>query len=411
MILKLLLTKQSDPSVNEEMEFSRFPVFIGRDSGNEVILPDPFKIISRKHAKIINTEGILQLVDMESPNFTYLNEQKIEPLEENALQSNDKIKIGDYEIEVTFVMEPSSPVDDIDDQKTMVFSSPFADEVAAVAENLKMISSKYEFDDSPMKEDMLRFSILQSLGGLPKNEVNKILAEFFVENVLGKEFVQHTAMPEKKKQEEYLHEPEKTGKIQQKGKIYEHKDNPAPSADYSFNVHFTAVIDVLLEVLTKLVQGFLQFRQEFFGVTIYHTIPTGSLNEIKEFLFNPGISPEEEKKRLDLLRDEIQKLITHQIGLLEGYRISITEGSQALLQSLNPEEIEKEIASKNQHPSGLDIGKIIPFAQKAKILDGIKENYRKYISDPYHVEKKYFRPSFLKGYQKRILSKNSDNEY
>jgi hypothetical protein len=57
------------------------------------------------------------------------------------------------------------------------------------------------------------------------------------------------------------------------------------------------------------------------------------------------------------------------------------------------------------------MGKILPFTRKTKVLDAIKENYRKYISDLYHIEKKFFRPPFLKGYQKRILSEKSHNEY
>lgn len=411
MTLKLLLTKQNDPSINEEMEFQRFPVFIGRDNGNEVVLPDPFKIISRKHAKIINTEGILQLVDMDTPNFTYLNGQKIEPQEENVLQSDDKIKIGEYEIEIRLVQEKVVRQDDGDDQKTMVFSSPFAEEVAAIADNLRMIASKYEFDDSPVKDDMLRFSILQSLNSLPQSESNKILAEFLAESVLGKNFDQPTGAPVKVNEQKAVPEVPKAEPARRSANVREERTFSDAPPDYSFKVHFSETIDILLNVLTRLVQGFLQFRQEFFGVTIYHTIPTGSLQEIKDFLFSPDISPDEEKKRLNLLKDEIEKLITHQIGLLEGYRISITEGSQQLLQSLNPDEIEKELMSKNQKSSGLDFGKILPFTQKTKVLDSIKENYQKYISDPYHVEKKYFRPSFLKGYQKRILSKKSEDEY
>ena len=86
----------------------------------------------------------------------------------------------------------------------------------------------------------------------------------------------------------------------------------------------------------------------------------------------------------------------HQIGLLEGYNLSVTEGSKMLLQSLDPNVIEKELQSKKNS------GKILSFAKKSKVLDLIKENYHKYISDPYYIEKKFFRPSFLRGYQKRI---------
>ena len=64
MILKLAITKQSNSDLLEQLEFNRFPIFIGRESGNQVVLSDPLKIISRKHAKIIYTDGILQLVDL-----------------------------------------------------------------------------------------------------------------------------------------------------------------------------------------------------------------------------------------------------------------------------------------------------------------------------------------------------------
>src|SRR5690606_32478975 len=145
-------------------------------------------------------------------------------------------------------------------------------------------------------------------------------------------------------------------------------------------------------------------RQEFFGVTIYHTLPVGTVKELKEFLFTPDISPEDEKKRLNLLKEETQKLLSHQIGLLEGYRASITEGSKTLLQSLDPDIIEKEIQAKNAQAGGINVGKVLPFTQKTKVLDQIKENYKRYLSDLYHIEKKFFRPSFMKGYQKRISS-------
>ncbi|MCK7532140.1 MAG: hypothetical protein MZV63_14460 [Marinilabiliales bacterium] len=66
--------------------------------------------------------------------------------------------------------------------------------------------------------------------------------------------------------------------------------------DYSFSSHFSEAIDILMDTMIKLIKGFLQFKQEFFGVTIYQTIPTGSLKEIKEYLFNQEISADEAKE-------------------------------------------------------------------------------------------------------------------
>ncbi|MFZ0454591.1 MAG: FHA domain-containing protein [Ignavibacteriaceae bacterium] len=390
MTLILTIIKQSDPSFSEKLEFNRFPVFFGRENNNQVILSDPLKIISRKHAKIINTEGILQLLDLESANFTYLNDERILPNEENALQSGDKIKIGDYEVHVNMVKEEEIGQDD--DQKTMIFSSPYSEEITNIVANLRILSSKYSLEDSPAKEKMLRLSILQNLISLDKDESNKIITECFSENFLGKEFF-NVNIPK-------VSSVNKNFAVGEQPKIIPSANNNYSSKplaqEYSFNIHFSNTLDVFLEVFTKLIEGLLQFRQEFFGVTKYYSLPTGSVEEIKEFLFNPDISPDEEKKRLDMLKDEAQKLLGHQIGLLEGYNLSVTEGSKMMLQSLDPNIIEKGFQSKKASD------KILSFAKKSKILDLIKENYQKYISDLYYIEKKFFRPSFMRGYQKRM---------
>ena len=397
MKIKFRITKKSEPSYSSVLDFNRFPVSIGRDEKNDVILPDPFKVVSRKHAKVIDTEGILQLVDLESANFTYLNEERILPNEENALKTGDIIHIGEYGLEVELVKEKE--VQNDDEQKTMVFSSPYAEEVNAILDNLNKISEKFNSDDSPMKLEMLKFSVMQSFNFLEKNEPNKYFAEYFAEH-----FLDHQPVSQPHVQKEI---PKPEPQVKQVVRKPEHSES---ISSYSLSSHFTETIDVMLDTFSKLIQGFLQFRQEFFGVTIYHTIPTATLKEFKEFLFSPDISSEDEKKRLGLLKEETSKLLSHQIGLLEGYQSSVTEGSKALLDTLNPENVEKEIENKSKQ-SGLDIGKLLPFAQKSKVLDALKENYKMYVSDPYHIEKKFFRPSFMKGYQKRILSGKNQNEY
>ncbi len=405
MKLELTITKPSERSYSQKLNFNRFPIFIGREEKNDVILPDPFKVVSRKHAKIDNTEGILQLVDLESANFTFLNGERIIPNEENALKTGDLIKIGEYEITVELLSEPDKEVVFDDDQKTMVFSNPFAGEVSSILESIQSLSIKYAFDDTPGKSELLRFSILQGLSSMEKNDVNKVMAEFFAENYLDggnrikpkqPEFRVETPVtePPKHDQQSFM----KQAKVSESAPL---------SPDFFITSYFSSISDILVETVATLIQGFLQFRQEFFGVTIYHTMPVGSLKELKEFLFTPDISPEEEKKRIALLKEETQKLMTHQIGLLEGYRTSITEGSKSLLLSLDPVSIEKELQAKGQQGG---FSKVLPFTQKTKVLDVIKENFGKYMSDLYHVEKKYFRPSFMKGYQKRI-SASQHNEY
>ena len=320
MIIKFKISKKSDPSYSSELDFNRFPVTLGRDEKNDIILPDPFKVVSRKHAKILNTEGILQLVDLESSNFTYLNDERMAPNEENVIKSGDIIRIGEYEIITELVKEQEAA--GYDDQKTMVFSSPFAEEIDNIKENLIRIAEKYSLGDSPMKLEMLKFSVMQSFNILEKNEPNRYLAEYFSEHFLDKKIMPGPAEVAASK-DKFVAEPE----IVQKKSLKSHPESAVSLQNYSLSSHFTETVDLLLDTFSKLIQGFLQFRQEFFGVTIYHTIPTDSLKEFKEFLFNPEISAEDEKKRFGLLKEETSKLLSHQIGLLEGYQASVTEGT------------------------------------------------------------------------------------
>ncbi|GIK22283.1 MAG: FHA domain-containing protein [Ignavibacterium sp.] len=402
MKLVITLRKTSDNSFNRKFEFTQFPVKLGREADNDIVLEDQRKVVSRNHAKIIDTDGLTQIVDLGSANFTYLNGNKLFPNDENALKTGDLIKIGDYELDVVLeqIMVESAP--QWDDQKTMIFSNPFVDEVQKISDSILKLSEKYFYDESPLKGEMLRMSIMQGLDGLLSNDVNKVLSEYFASKFLD----QNLSSPGKTEPSPKILSEEKP-QIKSNTQTSHPSQSAKPQIDYSFSSYFSESVDILLDTVTKLIQGYLQFRQEFFGVTIYQTIPTGSLKDIKEYLFNPDLSAEEQKKRISLIKEETQKLLTHQIGILEGYRTSATEGSQSLLQSLDPEIIERETLSKQT--SAMD--NLIPNAKKVKILEAIKTNYKKYISDPYHLEKKYFRPPFIKGYQKRISAKNEVNEY
>lgn len=402
MKLVITLRKTSDNSFNRKFEFTQFPVKLGREADNDIVLEDQRKVVSRNHAKIIDADGLTQIVDLGSANFTYLNGNKLFPNDENALKTGDLIKIGDYELDVVLeqIMVESAP--QWDDQKTMIFSNPFVDEVQKISDSILKLSEKYFYDESPLKGEMLRMSIMQGLDGLLSNDVNKVLSEYFASKFLD----QNLSSPGKTEPSPKILSEEKP-QIKSNTQTSHPAQSAKPQIDYSFSSYFSESVDILLDTVTKLIQGYLQFRQEFFGVTIYQTIPTGSLKDIKEYLFNPDLSAEEQKKRISLIKEETQKLLTHQIGILEGYRTSATEGSQSLLQSLDPEIIERETLSKQT--SAMD--NLIPNAKKVKILEAIKTNYKKYISDPYHLEKKYFRPPFIKGYQKRISAKNEVNEY
>jgi hypothetical protein len=65
---------------------------IGRGEGND-IQPDELKV-SRFHAELVLSGGLLQVVDLESTNGTFVNGERLAPREPRALQVGDELRFG-----------------------------------------------------------------------------------------------------------------------------------------------------------------------------------------------------------------------------------------------------------------------------------------------------------------------------
>lgn len=91
-----LFINLSGSSINE-LRFDRGPIYIGRQQGNQVFLPDP--AVSRQHAVFYTTrDGTWILEDLGSANKTYLNRTAIHKSE---VKNNDLIQIADFQIRVS----------------------------------------------------------------------------------------------------------------------------------------------------------------------------------------------------------------------------------------------------------------------------------------------------------------------
>jgi diguanylate cyclase (GGDEF)-like protein len=67
---------------------------IGRDPTTEIAPSD--QSISRRHAKIMQVDGVVTLTDLGSSNGTFVNDKKIEPGTSITLQKEDMIKMGNF---------------------------------------------------------------------------------------------------------------------------------------------------------------------------------------------------------------------------------------------------------------------------------------------------------------------------
>jgi type VI secretion system protein len=74
---------------------------IGRNEGNDWVLPDPERFISGNHAVISCRSGTFYVRDV-STNGTLVNGTQISKGMEQPLAEGDHLQIGEYEITVSF---------------------------------------------------------------------------------------------------------------------------------------------------------------------------------------------------------------------------------------------------------------------------------------------------------------------
>ena len=74
---------------------------IGRAAGNDWVLPDPERVISKRHCVIEGTGGTFHVID-QSVNGVFINasDQPVGRDQRCPLQHGDRVRIGDYEIDV-----------------------------------------------------------------------------------------------------------------------------------------------------------------------------------------------------------------------------------------------------------------------------------------------------------------------
>lgn len=123
-----LIVKHKDQPA-KELRFRDGPIYIGRQLGSQVFLPD--KAVSRQHAVIYSTkDGRWVLEDLDSANKTYLNGKAIH---KSQINDGDIFQINDFSIEVKLVATTSSPA-----------PINMEDTLLGTAQDLRLVTRKFE---------------------------------------------------------------------------------------------------------------------------------------------------------------------------------------------------------------------------------------------------------------------------
>ncbi len=381
MQVKLVVTKEDETSRPNILTFSQEVITIGRDKTCDLWLDDPRKIIGRVHARVECTSRQVQLVDLGSKNFTVFKGKRIEAEKPQILEKGDDFRIGDRIVIFEGLIEDQPAPEPIDvtviDQK---FPNPFMDEVQDLAQALKKLAEKYELAVSNRREDELRTALAAGLNDLKPHPTTSVIASL-------------------------INPTPKSGSIPD--------EIPIASGSSSISDRIRHLCDFLLNYFSKYIKAPWNFRWEFMGQTIItstkkFTIHTGSLQEIREFLLSGNLSTDDFKNRMTELDREAHGVLIHQLALLEGYKVSVEDGTRNILEFFNPEILKKKLDQECIKLGRLKIPyRYLPLFYHWKLLQLYQQNYFLLVRDDRSsIEKKMFRPGFVRGYEERFSASN-----
>ncbi len=364
IILRLNNLSKSEKTSEYRFDHTQSPITLGRGNSNKIILVDPQQIISRNHAKIVISPNRVQLVDLDSQNYTYLNNKYIEPWVEIDIIDGDKIKIGCYEINVSL----KSTEESIDSEISVLLKH----EVKTILNNLITFEKKYSLIEQKNKEQLLQDII--------KNEINildsEILSTSFFNTFLN-------VSPQFKSED--------VSDIHSAINISLSRDNISEE-------YINKSVDLLLNAVIKLLKSYIVFQNKFFKITFHQDV----FEFLKTYISGKTKRSKEEcEQNLLQLQHIIQKVFHHQLGLLEGHKVAVHKGVSEFLKTIDPHEIENKYNTEKIQIGPLQIPySIIPFLVRNKVYREIHKIYDEYRNDLESVEKKFFRPAFKEGYDR-----------
>lgn len=404
MPIKLRVTNQSDTSSEpDEYVFEEDHVSIGRGTANHLTLPDKKRVVSTEHAELRRTGSTYQLVDLGSKNFTYLGGDRLDPEEPVAIESGDTFRIGDFKIEFVALDAPEPVV-----ERTVFaadFSNPFEAPAAQLLDALEEIMDAYEGEaDAPRRRD----DALQDAFRNAADVVGDHEATTRVAQLLGVSAGEASATPPSAASDSTSpgSPPAPEPKAEAPGPSTAPKQ-PAPVAP---SEAIGSVLDASLAAVARLVNIPWQFRHEFIGQTIMQSSETAFLYEgdtdmIKQHLLDPSLSDEARAERLERLREAADAVAVHQVAMLNGYKASAMQGARELLEEVDPDAIEDDVADENK------LFELLPWLASPVVVERLRTTWKELQAGDWSVaEQRIFRPAFIKAYLARMTAVRSADQ-
>lgn len=363
MPARLVVQRESEPSVSMEREFGEAVIHIGRDAENTLALDDPRKVVSRRHASLQWSGDRYQLLDNGSHNFTYLNGEKITRHIPYDLKDGDRIRIGDWLLDYTLVQQPEAQ------DATVVLVNPFYEDVKILSGLLKKMRRTFEDADPDTRELDLQMAIREMRDSAGCDAMCQLVANALLDG-------DTAPAPE--------------------------PDNAASAAATSWTadarqaLRIDATLNVLLSCLADLNGEAQRFRQEFMaGLPRAVTTPDPSQPDpetLKAALLDPDGSETEAGQALADLVANIEEWRGQQRGVMELFRANLAGDARSMLEELDP-----RLGGDSDSEDILRVGslripyRIVPLILKARLSERLEEA----LDDAISRDKGGFKKDFM----------------
>ena len=320
--------------------------FIGRQPGNDIVLPDNEKRVSSKHARLDRAGSSLQITDLGSTNGTLVNGRKIESNSAVELKNGDKISIGLYQIVV------ASNEDELAD-RTMVVIDP-ARQLAHLVDELPVLYARYAGSPPEQRRKMLRGVVQSVISSAGPENARSILTQLRSRFRSAESGVlpDHTTAIRRKDAEVKQQETSNQAGLRVLNALSaqfvgEGVIETAEQAEL-FGRMLASVLELTFDWISKSLRGRHEFEDQFsadlsmiFSKEKNPLKGGGGPADMGRYLLDWRLARDPKAIR-DALDNAFKDLTMHQLGLLAG----VQESLSAVLKRLDPKMVEQEAREK-----------------------------------------------------------------
>jgi len=389
-----------------EREFDQKRITIGRGEANDLVLKDPGRVVSTKHAELHAREGAWVLLDVGSTNGTRLNGVRVTPRQEYSLRDGDHLGLGPYEVVYHAWQAQSFPeIEQYAPPPAPVSHLPVSGESQELLYLLRRLSAEGDWSSQEEIQAALGARLRRHVAGYEAQKARELIQCVKAAAQQASGAGHSPLLPPGSAHPSFVpeklpgHESAQPSSARRQSEDRHLAIEPVGDAA-ALDAHVARVLQAVFSGLADAIRGRREFQKEFEveATRILAWTPNAikqaeSTADIQTIVLHPESQGLTREQVIANLEEVFQDLTLHQLGLLAGFR----ECVRGLLKELDPQAIAK---SGKGGSSGVRIGLLGGKSVKADAAAWKQyvEKHRQLTEEEVKVFERILAPHFATGY-------------